>query len=265
MFLKVLKMEWKRAFHPFHVLLGVILITASMLGSSNWHTIEYVIEIGGTEQIGSIEILSETFYFSMFACVMVVILSSLYSGSFCRDSNSHYLRMILARTDVTTYTQCRFIANTGVIVISSILAMYLFVLILSPLMPLMPTDGTQNSYYYIHMIEKYPFLYVGMTGLIFGLVAAAGSSIGLLYSSYDANAFVSIALSSLSFYLAVTYIPYESLFSVLNIVTMNNTVGNDLPRILVFLWTLVYMFSIIGICGLLFYRRMKWRVENGYL
>ncbi len=264
MFWKTLKAEFIRASNPIRIVV-VLMLSLILLIGSDWELISFILQEGGYINIGSVETLLRLFGMDTFKCVMVVLLAGLYTNSFCKDDNSRYLRMILARTDITTYTQCRFIANLCVVILVAVIALYLYVIVMSPFMPLMPEKGTNFDFFYLGIAIKYPILYVGMTGYIFGLVTTACSSIGLLYSTFRPNSFVSIALSGLVFYVALSYIPYESPFNVINIVGMGSSIGVNAPQMLMFLWANMYMISVIGICGVLFWKRMKWRVENGYV
>ena len=265
MFGKTLKMELVRAFRPSKVIL-VAVLNAMLLFFSNFEVLAQMFQYGYDDTIGSVEQLIILMGFDTFKCVMVVLLAGLYTSSFCKDDNTHYLRMILARTDVTTYTQCRFIANLLVVVATSIVSLYVFILLMSPWKPLVADDVAMNSsYYYKTIVANYPILYVGMTGLVFGLVTTACSSLGMLYSAYKKNSFVSIAISGLIFYMALSYISYDSPFNVLLIVNMSSTLGREIPKSFMFLWANVYMLSVIGICGFLFWKRMKWRAENGFV
>ncbi len=264
MFWKNLKMELVRACQPSKIVLvmGTIL---GLLIVSDWELIRSLFRDGYTSTRGSVEELYIIFGMDTFRCVIVVILSGLYTNSFCKDNNSRYLRMILNRTDVTIYTQCRFLVNFCLIVFVSIGTLYLYVLAMRPLMPLISSGGTNQGFYYMELATHYPMIYVTLTGYTLGLVTTACSSVGLLYSAYKSNSFVSIALSGLVFFIAVSYIPMDSPWNVLKIVNMTGSLGYDAPTLLTFLWMNLYMFSVIGICGLLFWRRMKWKVNNGYV
>lgn len=265
MFGRMLKMEFVRACRPSRVLLVSLLVLILLVGS-DWQMMENALKGAyGKDGVGSIEFLTLLMSFDTFKCVFVVLMAGLYTNSFCKDDNGKYLRMILNRVNVTTYTQCRFLANLLTIWIVSVCSFYLYTIVMRPWMPLLPEGGTEYGMYYVEFANKYPVLYVGMIGYVFGLVAAACSSVGVLFSVYKPNAFVSIGISGLVFFLAMSYIPYGTPFNVLNIVSMSSTIGLEAPCLLMFLWTNLYMLSIIGICGFLFYRRMKWRVENGYV
>lgn len=126
-------------------------------------------------------------------------------------------------------------------------------------------EKSYQGFYYRELAVEYPLLYVVLTGYSLGLVTAACSSVGLLYSTYKSNSFVSIALSALVFFGAVSYIPIDSPLSVLRIVNMDGSFGINTSQLLSFLWMNLYMLSVIGICGWLFWRRMKWKVKNGYV
>ena len=261
MFGKTLRMELSRAFRPFRMLVVVAAIVILLLGS-DWNLIHDLMEYGFIEFLGIADKLEDILTFDTFKCVFVILLAGLYTNSFCKDDNSKYLRMILSRVDVTTYTQCRFLANLCVVLVVSISCFYLCAVCMSPVMPLI---YERNILYYIEIAESHPILYIGMCGYMMGLVAAASSSVGLLFSVYKSNSFVSIGISGLVFFVAISYIPLGTPFNVLRILSMNTTIGYEAPWQLMFLWANVYMLSVIGICGILFYRRMKWRVANGFL
>lgn len=252
-----------RSCQPSKILCIAGVIVALMF-FSDWETIQSMIKNGYLSNRGSVEQIFTLFALDTFRCVIVVLLAGLYASSFCKDNNSRYLRMILNRVDVTTYTQCRFLANLCVILLTSIGALLLYVLAMRPWMPLMPEESYQG-FYYRELAVKYPLLYVVLTGYSLGLVTAACSSVGLLYSAYKSNSFVSIALSALVFFGAVSYIPIDSPLSVLRIVNMDGSFGINTSQLLSFLWMNLYMLSVIGICGWLFWRRMKWKVKNGYV
>jgi len=265
MFGKMLKTEFARACRPSKVLLVTFLVLILLLGSE-WEILMNLIKGAYRKSgLGSVEVLGMLMAFDTFKCVFVALLAGLYTNSFCKDDNGKYIRMILNRVDVRRYTVCRFLANFLVIVLTSIGSFYLYTLVMRPWMPLLPEGGTKNILYYIEVILKHPFLYVGMMGYVFGLVAAACSSVGLVFSTYKPNSFVSIGISALVFFVAMSYIPPSTPFNVLDIVCMSSSIGRDTPWQWMFLWSNVYMLSIIVICGVLFYRRMKWRVENGYV
>lgn len=263
MFWNTLKAEFIRAMNPTRIVTVLMLSLLFLIGSDQ-ELISIIIVNGGYISVrGRVEEILMIFGMDTFKCVMVVLLAGLYTNSFCKDDNSKYLRMILTRTDITTYTQCRFIANLCAVILVAVISLYLYVTAMKPFMPLIPEGGTNFSFFYLKIATEYPLLYVGMTGYIFGLVTAACSSIGLVYSTFRPNSFVSIALSGLVFYVALSYIPDSSPFNVLNLVGMGSTIGQNAPPMLMFLWANLYMISVIGICGVLFWKRMKWRVENG--
>ena len=262
MFWRVLRMELARACRPSRIVM-IILAILLMLFVSDLRLIQWIFQNGYVNHVGIIEKLGEFFSFDTFKCVFVVLLAGLHANSFCKDDNGKYLRMILSRVDVTTYTQCRFLANLLVVLMVAICSFYGYALMMSPVMPLL--HDIRNVIYYYEVAQSYPVLYIGMYGYILGIAAAASSSVGLLLSVYRPNSFVSIGLGGVVFFAVLSYVPESSLFCVLRIVGMDTTIGYELPWQLMFLWATVYLLAVVGICGVLFYRRMKWRVENGFL
>lgn len=264
MFWKTLKMEFFRAMRFSRIILIIGLINLLLLGSDLNYLISAIKSSYDTSS-GSIDMLHMLLGMDTFKTIMIVLLAVLHTGSFCKDDNSHYLRLILSRVDVTIFTQCRYLANLFATLITSILSFYVYIGIMSFLMPVISEQGLIHSYYYKDIASKYPLLYVGMCGVVFGLVAVACSSIGLLYSVYHSDSFVSIAISGLVFFWALSYIPYDTPFNMLIITGMGSSIGWNTSWPLMYLWTHLYMFSVIAVCGVLFYRRMKWRVKNGYV
>ncbi len=264
MFWKMFKMELSRALR-FSTIIAVTMMILLLMIFSDFQLLQFI-GMGEGSNLGIINQLESLLGFDTYKCVMAVLLASIYTGSFAKDDNSHYLRMILNRMDVTVYTQCRFLANLCVIVVTSVLSFYLYTAVMSWWMPLHSEEVLIDSnYYYGEIRNHFSILYVGFMGLIFGLVAAASSSVGILFSVYKPNTFVSIAASGLVLFLGLSYIPFESPMNLLNLLSMYSTIGQNTPWQMMFLWILVYMLSVIAICGFLFWKRMKWRLKNGYI
>lgn len=261
MFVRMLRMELVRACRPARIVM-IIASIFLMFFVSDLNLLEWIFR-GYRIQTGILEKMDEFLQFDTFKSVIVVLLAGLHANSFCKDDNGRYLRMILSRVDVTVYTLCRFLANLCVIFWVSISSLYVYAIVMSSSVPLL--YDMRNIVYYIEIAENYPILYIGLQGYMLGLAATASSSVGLLLSVYHSNSFVSIGMSGLVFFAALSYIPESSPFCVLRIVGMNTTIGYEAPWQMMFLWATVYLLSVVGICGILFYRRMKWRVENGFL
>lgn len=263
MFWKTLRMELSRAVNPRKVW-NTCLVMALIFFFSNLEMLHDIFVEHDLSGYASIQQIYGLFAMDTYKCVLVVLLAGLHASSFCKDENNKYLRMILARTDVTTYTQCRFIANLCVTVLTAVGSLYLYAAIMRLFgVPLMTENGA-DSFFYKEIANAYPLVYIAMNGIVFGTAAAACSSIGILYSAYKANSFVCIGMSGLMFYIALSYIPYGP-FHLLTIVAMGNVLAADAPKFFMFLWSLVYMLFVIGFSGLLFWRKMRWRVEHGYM
>jgi hypothetical protein len=110
-------------------------------------------------------------------------------------------------------------------------------------------------------------LYIGMMGLQFGMVCAMSCAVGMLFSVFQPNTFVCIGISGMVFFSAISYIPLGSIFDVYNLISMQPTLpaGQETLQGIMFLWGMLYPICVILICTYLFYRRMKWREQNGLL
>lgn len=267
MFKNVFLMDCRRCFSVrmfiIIIMVSVILILSNL--TSIWMDLQYIINGGEREHInGIVQILSSTLVFDKFKLILVFLMAGIYTNSFCADDSSHYLRMILSRTDATTYTQSRFLANTVSIIAASVSGFLLTTLLLSLFFPITRLDGEYYGYYYVLAMD-FPLLYIVIMGIQFGLVVAACCSIGLLFSTFQANKFVSIALPGFVFFLAVSYISGESVFDVLALVAMAPSFIKSFEgaHTVNLIWGILYPVIIIVMCAYFFYRRLKWRQENG--
>ena len=193
MFRNVLCMDLKRVIGSRRFVLIILGAVLMLLGTAREYVIRFL-KLMTPElqtQTGAIDFLKFVMGFDVFKVVVALLISGLYTSSFCQEETNQYLRMILVRTDRVTYVRSKFLANTAVILLATIMVCAGFILVLLGLgFPLVSKDaqgGFLNGTYYIHLIKKYPILYIGLTGLQFGMVIAACSSVGLLFSVYESE------------------------------------------------------------------------------
>ena len=92
-------------------------------------------------------------------------------------------------------------------------------------------------------------------------------AVGMLFSVFQPNTFFFIGISGIVYFSAISYIPLGSIFDVYNLISMQPTLptGQETLQGIMFLWGMLYPICVILICTYLFYRRMKWREQNGLL
>lgn len=267
MFGRFLKCELKRSCSPAKSAAVMILFVISVFFSI-WEILGAYIGMSYNERMS----YGSVIYFLDYMMVMgalkvicVLLLSMLHTGSFCDDFGHHYLRAILNRVDVATYTQCRFVGNALAIVVTSTGAICLFTAIMRLFFPVSASEVFTSSYYYVDMIVNEPYLYIVLTGIEFGIVAAACSSIGLLFSVWQTNRFVSVGLPALCFYLGFSYIPSGTFFSLQDLIMMRKSfpANWEIPVGVNLAWGILYPVLVIAACGFLFYRTLKRRMLNG--
>lgn len=263
MFARIFRMDCQRCFRPVRTGLVILTVVVLMI-YGEWEQIRPYIQGNDFLTSGALGVLSHSLSFDKFKVIMVILLAGLYNSSFCDDEESSFLRMILGRTDVTSYCQSRFLANTLIIVGTSVISFLLVTFCLLSVMPLLP-DERNSAIYYQELAFHYPWLYIVVTGVQFGLVVAACCSISMLFSAFQADRFVSVGLPGLIFFIAVSYIPESSVFDVLPVISMDASFFKDFDssRLINFSWSILYPLTIIFISGYLFYRRIQWRVRNG--
>ena len=189
MFVNLLKMDLKRSLDYRRLIPVVILFVFFIISGRERLTSNLWLYFwpGGdfVDEYGSLEDIEFILTFDTFKVIFVILLCSLYSNSFCREKSNGYLRMVMGRTDLTSYTQSKFIANTVSMIIASICSFAVFVLMLLPHVPLMP-ENSENAHHYLDIMTAHPVVYLFMLGIQFGMVAAAFGSMGMLFCEYRA-------------------------------------------------------------------------------
>lgn len=277
MFKKTFCMDLKRCFCSLRFLTLVLVSTLLMVGTAGNYIFLYLTAMSPQEKqtlVGAVDFLNYAMGFDVFKVVIVLLLSGLYTSSFCQDENNHYLRMLLNRTDSIVYARSKFLTNALAVLSGALLVCFLFVLLVVCLgYPVISKDASGSFLgvlYYKTAAKEFPLLYVGMCGLQFGMVAAACSSVGLLFSIYETNGFASIGVSGILFFAMLSFsmtLLNGTPFDILNLVGMHSVLpaGSEVSPWLMFAWGMLYPLVVIVFCCVMFERRMEWRAENGII
>lgn len=245
----------------------VVIATYLVLLASTWNEFQTSTWWGdSTGAVGSVNIISTTLAFDKFKVVIVFFLGGLYTGSYCSDENSRYLRSIFTRTTLLSYTISRFVVNFIAIMMGMLIVFILYIGIgFCAGLPLV-SENIKNLYYGAFAWD-HPMIYSIMMALQFGVITAACSGTGLLLSAYQPNLFVAVGMCGLTFYAAASYIPYSSIFSVLGLISMMPTfsAGTATPHTLMFLWGMLYPLTVYAFCAFFFARRLEWRKKHGLI
>ena len=245
----------------------VVIATYLVLLASTWNEFQTSTWWGdSTGAVGSVNIISTTLAFDKFKVVIVFFLGGLYTGSYCSDENSRYLRSIFTRTTLLSYTISRFVVNFIAIMMGMLIVFILYIGIgFCAGLPLV-SENIKNLYYGA-FAWYHPMIYSIMMALQFGVITAACSGTGLLLSVYQPNLFVSVGMCGLVFYAATSYIPTESIFSILILLSMLPTFPTRLatPHTLMFLWGMLYPLTVYAFCAFFFARRLEWRKKHGLI
>lgn len=258
-----MKMDANRSICGAKMLMIIVALAATLILSS-WDLIRA--NVTGSSHYGVIDMLGTALMMDKFKVLMAMLTAGIYTAGFCYDFKHHYIRMILARTDLINYSISKFVVNTIAVVLACIASFYLFSIVA---VYFFKADWTQirtvPCYYQIGY--RMPLLYIGMMALQFGMVCAMCSAVGMLFSVFQPNTFVCIGISGMVFFSAISYIPLGSIVDVYNLISMQPTLprGQNTMQGIQFLWGMLYPICVILICTYLFYRRMKWREQNGFL
>ena len=218
------------------VVLGVLIV----LIISTWDDLKMYTRWGDVPGYsGPVDTLAKSLAFDKFKIVVVFLLGGLYTGSYCSDMQSRYIRSIFTRTTITSYTLTRFAVNCLAIILGMLVSFGLYsILCLFGGMPLV--GSYVEGFFYGAFAVRHPVFYLIMMALQFGVITVACSGIGLLLSVYQANLFVAVGTCGLVFYVAVSYIPSRSIFSILGLISMSSTWGSTVSHRIMFLWGMLY-------------------------
>ena len=266
-------MDLKRSFAPrkFWSIITVCVILCFLSVADDLPLHMKRIADGGDPGSGAVNQLHRAMLFDTFKVIMVFAFSGLYTNCFCRDESECYLRMILCRVDSTTYSCSKFLANLLTILCASVLTFLLaaigYMLLGYPFISDDATKSTLNAILYKDVAENVPLLYLLMMALQFGMITAACSSVGLLYSAYQPESFISIGASGLVFFLMLSLSMLglnETPFNLLELLGMRTMLPGENP-VLAYAWGMMYPLIVIVLCCMKFEKRMKWRAENGII
>ena len=165
----------------------IVMATLLVLFASTWNEFQSYTWWGdSTGMQGCVNILYNSLAYDKFKVVIVFLFGGIYTGSYCSDENSRYLRSILNRTTLLSYTISRFLVNFIAIMLGMIIVigLYLIVSVCAGL-PLMSLG--MKDLYYGSFSWNHPMIYSIMMALQFGVITAACSGTGLLLSVYQPN------------------------------------------------------------------------------
>ena len=211
-----------------------------------------------------VEFMQYIMSFDKYKTLLVLAAAIPFTGVFCEDYNSGFLRMILSRTSWKKYIRTVFLINllTNLFLFGA--SFFGTGLLLHLKLPLSLRQNTVGLFYK-NLIDHSPLLFLIAGGLQFGIISGMCCSIGILFSLHQENLFVTRVLPACIFLVSASYIPRFSAFSVMNMIAMKNVLadfGIQSPA-LSFLWGLLLPFLIIVITEQLSERKLDWRMKNG--
>ena len=105
------------------VVLGVLIV----LIISTWDDLKMYTRWGDVPGYsGPVDTLAKSLAFDKFKIVVVFLLGGLYTGSYCSDMQSRYIRSIFTRTTITSYTLTRFAVNCLAILLGMLVSFGLY-------------------------------------------------------------------------------------------------------------------------------------------
>ena len=218
--MNAMKMDAKRSICSVKMIIIIVALVFTLIFSS-WDMIR-----ASKKDIfacGVIDMLGTALMMDKFKVLMVMFTAGIYTAGFCYDFKHHYIRMILARTDLISYSISKFIVNTVAVVFACIASFYLFLVVAVGFLGANLTQiKTVPCYYQIGY--KFPVLYIGMMRLQFGMVCAMSCAVGMLFSVFQPNTLFAWNFGGTVFFSAIWLAdPLGSIFDVSNLISMQPT------------------------------------------
>lgn len=116
--MNAMKMDAKRSICSVKMIIIIVALVFTLIFSS-WDMIR-----ASKKDIlayGVIDMLGTALMMDKFKVLMVMFTAGIYTAGFCYDFKHHYIRMILARTDLISYSISKFIVNTVAVVLHVLL------------------------------------------------------------------------------------------------------------------------------------------------
>lgn len=124
--MNIMKMDAKRSICSVKMIIIIVALVFTLIFSS-WDMIRASKK--DISAYGVIDMLGTALMMDKFKVLMVMFTAGIYTAGFCYDFKHHYIRMILARTDLISYSISKFIVNTVAVVFACIASFYLFLVV----------------------------------------------------------------------------------------------------------------------------------------
>ena len=124
--MNAMKMDAKRSICSVKMIIIIVALVFTLIFSS-WDMIRTSKK--DIFACGVIDMLGTALMMDKFKVLMVMFTAGIYTAGFCYDFKHHYIRMILARTDLISYSISKFIVNTVAVVFACIASFYLFLVV----------------------------------------------------------------------------------------------------------------------------------------
>lgn len=204
----------------------------------------------------------------VFALIATIYGALPYANGFCIDWKQQFIRANVVRTTRNAYAWSKVI-SVGLSAFAVVFAGYLLTILLFNLhMPLVGTEFAAEGYQtydttvFGSLLSTSPYLYVLATTCITSISCMFWAVFALLVSAYCANSFVALSAPIITYYL-VSIVVGRGLPLWLDLGSLDSGVvdmGGPLPSLL---YVAAFYLVLSLVAGLLFCRKVKWRLANG--
>lgn len=221
-----------------------ILPSAYFWSESNTVSMVYVLNFAVTDT-------------SAFAPLLLPIGAVPYACSFLTDRESGFEAQAVERVGTRTYGVSKVVSTavSSFLAVTAAIVLFLGILYLGGMQEL-PKYPLGNSQYYALVDEGHVYLFYLVRTVITGLGAALAGVVSMTISAFVANAYVALLAPLLIYYaywVVQSMIPHSGWFSLYAVLF-----GQPITHAgLSFLWSVVFLLTLIVLCGRLFLWRLR--------
>lgn len=189
-------------------------------------------------------------HFDRFRILILIVLSAVYTSSYCVDINQNYLNIIMARVSLKIYAISRIVSNAIAIMTAYFLGVLLYIGLLSIWYPLMNYENTIHSRGMFMIFqdlppEDHPVLIIVALSVLLVLSVIVLSNAGFIISSLIPDPFVTVSTPAILYFLlgCLTYFLPEILYY--------PSYSNSVPLFFDGIWETYFLKILVNLVGIL--------------
>ena len=168
-----------------------------------------------------------TIHYDRFKIILLIVIASIYTYSFCIDVNNHALKYILARSGINRYIIAKIVSIFISAAMAYLSGLFLSFVVLYQRMPIVEAEQAfypASGFFSFASLspQEHPFLWILLTSILFILSVTVLCIIGFYISLHWADSLITICIP------AILYFGLTSLTSLLPTIFFLPGYGNNI-------------------------------------